>query len=155
MPYLDDEYYMQAALEQAKQAESRDEVPVGAVLVDINTGNIVAANGNRTIELSDPTAHAEILVIRELCDQVEAQRIPEYDLFVTLEPCTMCATAISFARLRRLVFGTPDKKGGAVVSGVKFFDQSSCHHKIDVTHDVCAQECSEILKSYFKKKRQK
>ena len=155
MPYLDDEYYMQEALKQAREAEKRDEVPVGAVLVDSKTGEIVAANGNRTIENSDPTAHAEIMVIREGCKKIGRQRIPDYDLFVTLEPCTMCTTAISFARIRRLVFGASDEKGGAVTSGIQFFDQPTCHHKIEVTHGVCADECSDILKFYFKKKRQR
>lgn len=144
---------MQAALEEARLAAERDEVPIGAVLVDINSGEIVAQNGNRTIELSDPTAHAEILAIREVCKETEKQRIPDYDLFVTLEPCTMCAAAISFARIRRLVYGASDPKGGGVEHGVKFFDQPTCHHKIEIEKGTLANECGQILREYFKGKR--
>ena len=148
-----DHSYMEAALEEAHLAGKRDEVPIGAVLVDCTTGEIVARNGNRTIELSDPTAHAEILVIREICDQKNSQRIPDYDLYVTLEPCTMCAAAISFARVRRIIYGAPDPKGGGLDHGVKFFDRPTCHHKIKITGNILADDCSQILKDYFKTKR--
>ena len=104
--------YINAALEQAREAAARDEVPIGAVLVNAETGEIVARNSNRTLELRDPTAHAEILVIREICSKTGAQRIPGYDLYVTLEPCAMCAAAISFTRIRRVVFAALDPKGG-------------------------------------------
>lgn len=144
---------MQAALEEARLAAERDEVPIGAVLVDINSGEIVAHHGNRTIEMSDPTGHAEILAIREICKKNGKQRIPDYDLFVTLEPCTMCTAAISFARVRRLVYGASDPKGGGVEHGARFFDQPTCHHKIDVQKGVLSEECGQILKEYFKKKR--
>ena len=153
MSIQDDHSHMQAAMEEARLAEERDEVPIGAVLVDSRNGEIVARNGNRTIELADPTAHAEILVIREICEKIGKQRIPDYNLYVTLEPCTMCAAAISFARIRRLVYGTPDLKGGAVESGIKFFEQQTCHHKIEIQKGIMAEECGNILKNYFKNKR--
>lgn len=149
----DDHTYMASALEEAKLAEKRDEVPIGAVLIDIKTGDVVARNGNRTIELADPTAHAEILVIREIARQTGKQRIPDYDLYVTLEPCTMCAAAISFARIRRLIYGAPDPKGGGIKHGAKFFDQPTCHHKIEITDNIMADECGQILKDYFQGKR--
>ncbi len=153
MTMLDDNTYMAAALEEARLAAKRDEVPIGAVLVDIATGEIAARNGNRTIELADPTAHAEIMVIRDAARKSGKQRIPGYDLYVTLEPCTMCAAAISFARIRRLVFGAPDPKGGGVIHGAKFFDQPTCHHKIDIVSGIMAEECGQILKDYFQSKR--
>jgi len=153
MTMKDDHTYMQAAMEEAKLAERRDEVPIGAVLVDCNNGDIVAKSSNRTIEFADPTAHAEILAIRHRCKQIGKQRIPQHDLYVTLEPCTMCAAAISFARIRRLVIGASDTKGGGVIHGAKFFDQPTCHHKIQITKDIMADECSQILKKYFQKKR--
>ena len=149
----DDHIYMQEALDQAYLAASRDEVPIGAVLVNPETGEIVAKNGNRTIELLDPSAHAEMLVIREQCKNEGAQRIPGYDLYVTLEPCTMCAAAIGFARIRRLVIGAIDPKGGGVFHGAKFFEQPTCHHKIEIESGILADECGQILKDYFKSKR--
>ena len=144
---------MSIALEEAKKAALADEVPIGAVLVDSRTGAIAARAHNQTIARSDPTAHAEILVIRDVCAQVGAQRIPEYDLYVTLEPCAMCAAAISFARIRRVVFGASDAKGGGVVHGGKFFEQPTCHHKPIVTHGAMADECGQVLKDFFKGKR--
>lgn len=145
--------YMQAALEEAKKAASRDEVPIGAVIVHAGSGEIIARAGNRTIEYSDPTAHAEILAIREACEKAGVQRIPDYDLYVTLEPCAMCAAAISFARFRRLVIGAPDEKGGGVLHGPQFYTQPTCHHRPDVTHGIMADECGEILKTFFRSKR--
>jgi tRNA(adenine34) deaminase len=146
--------YMQAALTQAREAEARDEVPIGAVMVHRHTGTIAAASGNRTLELADPTAHAEILVIRDTCLQVGAQRIPDYDLYVTLEPCAMCAAAISFARIGRLFFGAPDKKGGGVIHGGRFYEQPTCHHRPQVVHGgLMAEECSKVLKTFFAGKR--
>lgn len=138
-------------MEEAHLAQQRDEVPIGAVLV--KEGNIIARNGNRTRELNDPTAHAEILCIREACKMDGAQRIPDCDLYVTLEPCTMCAAAISFARIKRLVIGAVDPKGGGVLHGAKFFDQPTCHHKIEIEHGLMTEECGQILKEYFKSKR--
>lgn len=145
--------YMQAALEEANKAAARDEVPIGAVLVHIESGEIVARNGNRTRELNDPSAHAEVLVIREMCAQTGAQRIPEYDLYVTLEPCTMCAAAISFARIRKLVYGAPDAKGGGVDHGAQFYSQLTCHHKPQVVSGIAADICGDTLKNFFKAKR--
>lgn len=153
MTLLDDHTYINAALEEAHLAKSRDEVPIGAVLVHRESGEIVARNGNRTLELSDPTAHAEILIIREMCQKLGSQRIPDYDLYVTLEPCTLCTAAIAFARINRLVIGALDEKGGGVYHGVKFFEQATCHHKIKIDHGIMAPECGQILKDYFKSKR--
>ncbi len=144
---------MAQALEEAKIAAGRGEVPIGAVLVDRRTGQITARAGNRTRELSDPTAHAEILVIRAACEKEGAQRIPDYDLYVSLEPCAMCAAAISFARLGRVVFAASDPKGGGVLHGGKFYDQSTCHHRPEIEHGIMAEECGDILKSFFRERR--
>lgn len=150
---MNDQDYMAIALEDARKAADRDEVPIGAALIHAKTGEIAARNGNRTREFKDPTAHAEILVIREVCRNVGAQRIPEYDLYVTLEPCAMCAAAISFARIRTLHFGALDEKGGGVLHGGKFFQQPTCHHKPDIKHGQFADECGQILKDFFASKR--
>jgi tRNA(adenine34) deaminase len=143
---------MAAALEEANKALGLDEVPIGAVLVNARTGEIAARACNKTITNSDPSAHAEILVIREVCKAVGAQRIPEYDLYVTLEPCAMCAAAISFARIRRVIFGALDPKGGGVLHGGKFYEQPTCHHRPEVVH-FDTPECGEILRGFFKGKR--
>ena len=148
-----DHIRMTAALEEAQAAGNREEVPIGAVLVDSRTGEIVARAGNRTLEHTDPTAHAEILLIRELCHQVGAQRLPEYDLYITLEPCPMCAAAISFARIRRVVFGASDPKSGGITSTMKMYDQPQMHHKPEILAGVMAFECSQLLKDFFAKKR--
>lgn len=140
-------------MEEAKRAALRGEVPIGAVLVDVASGEIVAKGGNSTLELCDPTAHAEILVIREQCKHVGAQRIPQYDLFVTLEPCAMCAAAIAFARIRRLVFAAGDPKGGGVLHGGRFFEQPTCHHKIMVEHGLMSDDSAIILKEFFAARR--
>lgn len=140
-------------MEEAKRAAARDEVPIGAVLVHAETGEIAARNSNRTIELKDPSAHAEMLVIREICEKEGAQRIPDYDLYVTLEPCTMCAAAISFARIRRVVFAASDPKGGGIMHGAKFYEQPTCHHRPEITEGPLADECGQILKDYFRGKR--
>ena len=149
----EDHSHMQAAMEEANKAAIRGEVPIGAVLVDIATGQIVARAGNGTLELSDPTAHAEIRVIREQCVRNGAQRIPEYDLYVTLEPCAMCAAAIAFARIRRIVFAAADPKGGGVLHGGKFFEQPTCHHKIIVEHGLMAENAGQVLKDFFAARR--
>ena len=152
----DDDYtYMRAALEEAKRAAAIDEVPIGAVLVHAESGDIIARAGNRTITHADPTAHAEILVIREICALTRAQRIPEYNLYVTLEPCAMCAAAISFARIRRVIYGASDAKGGGIDHGGKFYSQPTCHHRPEVTGGILAEECGAILKDFFKSKRGK
>lgn len=143
---------MNAAREEAVKAGDRNEVPIGAVLVDPRDGRIVARDGNRTRELNDPTAHAEVMVIRTGCGVAGAQRIPEFDLYVTLEPCTLCAAAISFARIRRIIFGASDPKGGGILHGAKFYDQPTCHHKPQVIGPVMP-ECGEILKDFFTNRR--
>ncbi len=144
---------MRAALEEAKRAALREEVPIGAVLVHSQSGQIAARAGNRTIETADPTAHAEILVIRAVCKNLGVQRLPEYDLYVTLEPCTMCAAAISFARIRHLYIGAPDPKGGGVLHGAKFYEQPTCHHRPHVESGFLAEQCGAILKDFFKARR--
>ncbi|PZO86971.1 MAG: tRNA-specific adenosine deaminase [Micavibrio aeruginosavorus] len=148
-----DHKHMAAAMEEAKSAAERGEVPIGAVLVDARTGEMVCGAGNATILLSDPTAHAEIRTIREQCARVNSQRIPEYDLYVTLEPCAMCAGAIAFARIRRLVFAAADPKGGGVLHGGKFFEQPTCHHKIIVEHGLMAEEAGKLLRDFFAARR--
>jgi tRNA(adenine34) deaminase len=148
--------YMRAALEEAEHAKALNEVPIGAILVDIESGDIVARAGNRTITNADPTAHAEIVAIRDLCGKAQSQRIPNrYDLYVTLEPCAMCATAISFARIRRIIYGAPDEKGGGVEHGGRFYEQPTCHHKPEIVSGIMANECGQILKNFFKEKRKK
>jgi tRNA(adenine34) deaminase len=151
---LNHEHYMALALDEARKAQAAGEVPIGAVLVHTETGAVITG-GNRTITRSDPTAHAEIEVIREACRIEGAQRIPEYDLYVTLEPCAMCAGAISFARIRRVVFGASDPKGGGILHGGKFYDQPTCHHRPLVEHGALAEECGNLLKTFFAKKRGK
>ena len=146
---------MNEALIEAKAAAERDEVPIGAIIVDPTTGEIIARAGNRTRELNDPTAHAEVLAIREACDKAGAQRIPGLDLYVTLEPCTMCAAAISFARISRVIIAAPDAKGGGVLHGAKFYEQPTCHHRPEVVEDVMADEGGQILREFFKGKRKK
>jgi len=143
--------FMVDALEEAQLARDRGEVPVGAVLV-LN-GNIIAADGNRTLELKDPTAHAEILVIRQAARILGSERLYDCDLYVTLEPCPMCAAAISFARIRRLYFGASDSKSGAVENGVRFYNDATCHHAPDVYSGLAETQCSEILKDFFASRR--
>lgn len=143
---------MVAALEEAQAASARGEVPVGAAIVDAH-GKIVARSGNRTRELNDPSAHAEILVIREACGLAGSERLPDHDLYVTLEPCAMCAGAISFARIRRLYFGAGDEKGGAVEHGPRFFDQLTCHHSPEVYGGINETHASDLLKDFFQKRR--
>ncbi len=147
------ELYMREALAEAQKAAIRDEVPIGAVLVDRNTNEIVARAGNSTIEQSDPTSHAEILVIRDMCRKLGVQRLPEYDLYVTLEPCPMCAAAISFARIGTLVFGASDPKSGGVLTGPSMYTHAQLHHKPNVVNGILADECGQILKDYFQTKR--
>ncbi|MGI9357298.1 MAG: nucleoside deaminase [Rhizobiaceae bacterium] len=142
---------MEGALWEARLAADRDEVPVGAVLV--RDREIIARASNRTIELNDPSAHAEILVIREACRALQSQRLLDCDLYVTLEPCTMCAAAISFARIRRLYIAAEDPKAGAVLSGVRFFDQQSCHHAPEVYSGIAESESSQLLRAFFADRR--
>ena len=142
---------MSLALAEAEAAAARGEVPVGAVIA--GNGEVVASAGNRTRELSDPTAHAEMLVIREASKKLSAERLGGMDLYVTLEPCAMCAGAISFARIRRLYFGAADEKGGAVVSGVRFFSSPTCHHAPEIYPGIAEQKSSAMLRDFFKLRR--
>ena len=143
--------FMSEALEEARAAASRGEVPVGALVV--LDGEIIARAGNRTRELNDPTAHAEMLAIRAACAALESERLTGADLYVTLEPCAMCAAAISFARLRRLYYAATDPKGGAVASGPRFFSQPTCHHVPEVYDGLAETEAASLLKSFFAAKR--
>lgn len=144
--------FMDLALEQARLAAGRGEVPVGAVVVD-STGRVLAADGNRTRQLNDPTAHAEILAIRAACAAMRDERLTGCDLYVTLEPCPMCAGAISFARLRRLYFGASDPKGGGVEYGPRVFSHSTCHHRPEVYGGLSESTAAEILKTFFAERR--
>ena len=144
---------MELALAQAEAAAGRDEVPVGAVVVDSVTGKVLAAAGNRTEELADPTAHAEVLAIREACAGRGEPRLPDCDLYVTLEPCGMCAAAISFARLRRVYFGAYDVKGGGVEHGPRFFHQATCHHAPEIYGGLEERRAAELLKEFFRRRR--
>ncbi len=143
---------MRIALEEANNAQMRDEVPIGAVLIN-EKGEILSKQGNRTREQNDPCSHAEILCIREACQAVSAQRIPNTILYVTLEPCAMCAAAISFARIKRVVIGAIDPKGGGILHGGTFYQQPTCHHRPDVHHGLYDEECGKILKDFFKARR--
>ncbi len=144
---------MGRALEQARAAASRNEVPVGAVLVGPD-GEIIAEDGNRVLELKDPTAHAEMLVLRSACRKLKSERLGGADLYVTLEPCTMCAAAISFSRIRRLYFGASDPKAGAVDNGVHFFSQTTCHHAPEVYGGIGEARAAELLQTFFKARRE-
>lgn len=144
--------YMQLALEQAQHAAVQGEVPVGAILVD-GQGNILASAGNRTEANYDPTAHAEVLAIRHACQIRQSPRLTDCTLYVTLEPCPLCATAISFARLRHLYFGAFDPKGGGVEHGPCIFHQPTCHHKPDIIGGVLHEQSATLLKQFFGARR--
>jgi tRNA(Arg) A34 adenosine deaminase TadA len=143
--------FMGAALAEAEAAAARGEVPIGAALA--LDGTLVAQAGNRTRELNDPTAHAEMLAIRAAATRLSAERLGGADLYVTLEPCTMCAAAISFARIRRLYFGALDEKGGAVISGVRFFSAPTCHHAPEIYSGLGETRSAELLRSFFRERR--
>ncbi|WP_370675310.1 nucleoside deaminase [Pleomorphomonas sp. PLEO] len=143
--------FMDLAIEQARSAAARGEVPVGAVVV--RDGAVLAAAGNRTLELRDPTAHAEILAIRAAAKAIGSERLVGCDLYVSLEPCAMCAGAISFARLRRLYYGAADEKGGAVDHNVRFFASPGCHHTPDVYSGIGESEAGRLLKDFFAGRR--
>lgn len=143
---------MDIALLEAQAAAVRGEVPVGAVIVDAS-GRVVARAGNRTRELHDPTAHAEILAIRAACQMLDQERLAGCHLYVTLEPCPMCATAISFARIHRLYYGASDDKGGGVESGPRIFAQSTCHHAPEVYSGIGEDEARRLLTSFFAERR--
>ena len=143
--------FMDEAIAEARAAAARGEVPVGAVLV--RDGQVLARAGNRTRELNDPTAHAEVLVIREACRKESSERLIGADLYVSLEPCAMCAAAISFARIRRLYFAAGDPKGGAVVNGGRFFASPTCHHAPDVYSGFAEEEAAGLLREFFAQRR--
>ena len=142
---------MRIALEEARAAGARGEVPVGAVVV--KGGEVIARAGNRTREGNDPTAHAEIAAIRAAAASLSDERLVDADLYVTLEPCTMCAGAISFARIRRLYYGAQDPKGGAVENGVRFYSSPTCHHVPDVYSGIGEAEAAAILRDFFAARR--
>ena len=143
--------FMEAAFAEAEAAARRGEVPIGAVVAA--GGEILARAGNRTRAMNDPTAHAEVLAIREACRLTGSERLPDADLYVTLEPCPMCAAAISFARIRRLYFGAVDEKGGAVVSGVRLYAQPTCHHAPETYAGISERRAAALLKSFFRDRR--
>lgn len=151
---MNDEHYMRLAIQEAKSAARRGEVPVGAVLVNAQ-GDVVARAGNAPISICDPTAHAEILALRDGAYGTENYRLGGMSLYVTLEPCTMCAGAIANARIARVIYGAPDVKGGAVENGVRFFEQPTCHHRPEVTGGVLSEECTALLKDFFRARRKK
>lgn len=145
--------YMAEALALARAAAEAGEVPVGAVLVDGSSGDVLARTHNRVEADNDPTAHAEILAIRQAATALGAPRLEQAELYVTLEPCAMCATAISFARVKRLIFGAYDPKGGGVDHGPRIFEQSTCHHRPEVIGGVQEQECGALLREFFEARR--
>jgi tRNA(adenine34) deaminase len=143
--------FMQLALEEARAAQARGEVPVGCVIV--RAGEVIARAGNRTIADRDPTAHAELLAIRQAAAALGSERLADCDLYVTLEPCTMCAAAMAFARIRRLYFGAADPKGGAVEHGVRFFAAATCHHRPEVYGGINESGCAALLRDFFAARR--
>jgi len=143
--------FMDMALEEARAAGAAGEVPVGCVVVC--DGAVVARAGNRTLADADPTAHAELLAIRKAAAALGSERLTACDLYVTLEPCAMCAAAISFARIRRLYYGAADPKGGAVENGVRFFASPTCHHRPEIYGGMAAAEAAALLKEFFKERR--
>lgn len=144
---------MHEAVKEAKKAFKIDEVPVGAIVFDSKTGKIIARTHNKNISNLDSTAHAEILAIKQACKKKKSHRLDDCDLYVTLEPCAMCAGAISLARIRRVYFGAEDKKSGGVINGARVFDSSSSHHKPEIYSGIDEAECEDILKDFFAKKR--
>ena len=144
--------HMETALDEARAAAARGEVPVGAVVV-APSGEVVARAGNRTRELNDPTAHAEVLAIRAACAAAGAERLPDHDLYVTLEPCPMCAAAIAFARIRRLYYGAADPKSGGVAHGPRVFSHPQCHHVPEVYDGIGADPAAALLRDFFAARR--
>jgi tRNA(adenine34) deaminase len=152
LPPMHDDDAMALALAEAREAARRGEVPVGAVLLD-ETGEVLAHHGNMVVERRDPTAHAEVLVLREAALKRVNERLVGTTLFVTLEPCAMCAGAISLARVARLVFAAEDPKGGAVLHGPRFFEQPTCHHRAAWSQGTGAHESAALLKAFFRERR--
>jgi len=143
--------FMALALEEARAAASAGEVPVGCVIV--REGSVIIRTHNRTLADRDPTAHCELLAIRQAAGALGSERLPDCDLYVTLEPCTMCVAAISFARIRRLYYGAADPKGGAVEHGVRFFAAPTCHHRPEVYGGIAEREAAALLKDFFQARR--
>lgn len=148
-----DEFYLSRALDLAKHGRDAGEVPVGAIVVCTTNGEIVGEAHNAPISLHDPSAHAEILAIRAATEKLQNYRLFDHDIYVTLEPCTMCAGAIANARIRRVIFSAPDEKGGAVINGVKFFEQTSCHWHPEIVQGAFANESADLLRSFFMERR--
>lgn len=142
---------MDRALQEARQAAAMGEVPVGCVIVQ--NGAVLVSSGNRTLTDRDPTGHAEMLAIRAAAAKLGSERLTDCDLYVTLEPCAMCAAAISFARIRRLYYGAADPKGGAVDNGVRFFSSPTCHHRPEIYGGVGESEAANLLREFFKARR--
>jgi len=142
---------MDLALKTAENAAKSGEVPIGCVIV--RNYKVIATAGNRTLSERDPTAHAEVLAIRQAAEKIGTERLTDCDMYVTLEPCTMCAGAISFARIRRLYYGAADPKGGAIESGVRFFASPTCHHAPDVYPAVGEREAATLLREFFRERR--
>jgi tRNA(adenine34) deaminase len=143
--------FMETALALGREAAEAGEVPIGCVVVQ--DGAIVARAANRTLTDRDPTAHAEILALREAAQRLGNERLLDCDLYVTLEPCTMCAAAISFARIRRLYYAATDPKGGGVESGVRFFSAPTCHHRPEIYPGLCESEAASLLRDFFRMRR--
>lgn len=148
-----DRRHLALALELARAAAEAGEVPVGAVLVDADSRAVLAADHNRTETLADPTAHAEVMAIRAVAAARGRPRLPDCDLYVTLEPCALCAAAISFARIRRLIYAAPDAKMGGVAHGGRFFAQPTCHHRPEVIGPVDPEESVALLRGFFRARR--
>jgi tRNA(adenine34) deaminase len=143
--------YMDMALDEARKAQTAGEVPVGCVIV--HDGAVIAAAGNRTLTDRDPTAHAEVVAIRAAAQKLGSERLTSCDLYVTLEPCAMCAAAISFARIRRLYYGAADPKGGAVEHGPRFYQQPTCHHRPETYGGIGASAAGDLLRAFFEARR--
>jgi tRNA(adenine34) deaminase len=144
--------FMDIAMEEARAAQAMGEVPVGCVIV--RDGIVIAAAGNRTIADRDPTAHAEVLAIRAAATALDSERLTDCDLYVTLEPCAMCAAAMSFARIRRLYYGAPDPKGGAVEHGVSYFQSRTCHHRPEIYGGIGEGAAAALLRGFFQERRE-
>jgi tRNA(adenine34) deaminase len=142
---------MDLALAEARAAQEAGEVPVGCVIV--REGRVIARAGNRTLTDRDPTAHAELLAIRQAAAAIGSERLTDCDLYVTLEPCAMCAAAAAFGRIRRVYYGAADPKGGAVDNGVRFFSSPSCHHRPEVYGGIAEGEAGELLRAFFQQRR--
>jgi len=149
-----DEFWMQRALESAITARDEGEVPIGACLID-NEGNLLAAAGNKTRQTNDPTAHAEVLVLREAAQKISNYRLTETVLYTTIEPCAMCAGALVTARVKRLVFGARDERFGAVETLFRICDSSSLNHRIEIASSVLEDKCRALMQDFFRQKRQK